>query len=200
MKRGFISMPLILGIVILLVLAGGAYVVLQNQPVRTNTLSETEILAQLSNEWETVQATITIRPALGQSVDPDGIWGYTDVQFIGNNAFLIAFEDGHNAHKAVLSFGDGRFVLEEVFQNQSAFTATKWQELVNTYGDPSYPIGSYARSIVRDKKIVTFPELTKVPENIFIDYLETNDGSSTSSVSEKNGGVFICELIVQVLI
>jgi hypothetical protein len=139
--------------------------------------SESEVLANLKADWQSVQASITFRPSYHNQTENAGkIWRYpTAVQFIGNNNILVRFEDDNNAHAAVFNFNGKGFKLLALFRNQAEFTLSDWQEIVNKYGDshyvngdPAYTISTYATDLVRNGKIVTFPSLTSVSENIFV--------------------------------
>lgn len=132
--------------------------------------SETEILASLKTNWRTVQLSIPFRPAYHNQAENAGkIWRTpTAVQFIGKNNVLVGFEDDNNAHVAVFNFNGSKFTFSEVFKNQSEFTLSDWQNLVNKYGGSSYSVGTYTTGLIRNKQIVSFPDLTKVPENIFV--------------------------------
>ena len=135
-------------------------------PVNTQTLtttnktfSETEIIKNLKTNWQSFQASIPFRPGHPGTTAWSGPY---KVQFIGNDNLLVGFEDGYVASMVLLNFGSGQFKILEVFNNRGPFTISEWQNLVNEYGDPSYPVGSYTTD-----EIVSSPDLTKVTENVF---------------------------------
>ena len=136
----------------------------------SKTFSESEIIASLKTNWQSIQASVPFRPAYHNQVeDAKKIWRTpTVVQFIGKNNILVRFEDDNNAHVAVFNFNGSKFSFSEVFKNQSEFTLSDWQNLVNKYGNSSYSVGTYTTDLIRNKQIVSFPDLTKVSENIFV--------------------------------
>ncbi|MDO8676185.1 MAG: hypothetical protein Q7K16_00800 [Candidatus Azambacteria bacterium] len=139
-------------------------------PTPVKTFSESEIIASLKTNWQSIQASVPFRPAYHNQVeDAKKIWSNPNaVQFIGKNNVLVRFEDDNNAHVAVFNFNGGKFNFSEVFKNQSEFTLSDWQNLVKKYGDTSYSVSTYTGDLVRNKQIVSFPDLTKVSENIFV--------------------------------
>lgn len=142
----------------------------RNPTISGQTFSESEIIASLKTNWQTVQASIPFRPAYhNQAEDAKKIWRTpTAVQFIGKNNVLVRFEDDDNAHVTVFNFNGSKFTFSEIFKNQNEFTLSDWQNLVNKYGDSSYSVGTYTTGLIRNKQIVSFPDLTKVSENIFV--------------------------------
>ena len=142
----------------------------QIQTPVNKTFSESEVIASLKTNWQAVQASIPFRPAYhNQAEDAKKIWRTpTAVQFIGKNNILVRFEDDNNAHVAVFNFNGSKFNSSEVFKNQSEFTLSDWQNLINKYGDSSYSVGTYTTGLIRNKQVVSFPDLTKVSENIFV--------------------------------
>lgn len=134
-----------------------------------NKTSESEVIASLKTNWRAVQDLIPFQPGVYyQSGVPVSSWWFSDVQFIGENTILVGFTDDNNPHVAVLKFDNGKFSLLKVFENQGDFFLPDWQNLVDQYGDNSYPVSTYTRGLLRNKQIVSFDELTKVPENIFV--------------------------------
>ena len=188
--KGFTNIVLII-VVVAIVALGGYFVFSKksepvsqtgnNLPTQTNTqntnptpvsktYSESEILANLKTNWQFTQTLITFRPSYhNQTEDAKKVWRTpTTVQFIGKNNVLVRFEDDNNAHVAIFKFDSSKFSLLEVFKNQSEFTLSDWQNLVNKYGDSSYSVSTYTTGLIRNKEIVSFTDLTKVSENIFI--------------------------------
>ena len=186
-QKGFANIVLI---VLVVVLAGAAGyfafikkfepVVEQQTPTPTTntqtptpaskTVSESEFIASLKTNWQTVQTSIPFRPAYhNQAEDTKKIWRTsTALQFIGKNNVLVRFEDDNNTHVAVFNFNGSKFTFSEIFRNQSEFTLSDWENLFNKYGDPSYIIGTYTTDLIRNKQIVNFTDLTKVSENTFV--------------------------------
>ena len=142
----------------------------QNSNQSNQTFSESEILASLKTNWQSTQSLITFRPSYhNQAEDVKKVWrNPSAIRFIGKNNVLVRFEDDNNVHVAVFNFNGSKFNLLEVFKNQSEFTLLDWQNLVNKYGDTSYSVSTYTTGLVRNKQIVSFPDLTKVSENIFV--------------------------------
>ena len=148
--------------------------------------TESEILAQLNSDWQSIQATFKNRPGHPGTI----AWiGPYMVQFIGRNNLLIDYEDGYVANTAVLNYESGQFKILETFNNHGLFTLSEWQDLVKKYGDPTYPVSSYSINAIRNNEIISFPELTKVPENVFVkDYPLI---SETDTYTYKNHGFTI---------
>ena len=190
-QRGFI-VPLLLAIIAILLVGGGIYVYTQNkQPAQavtespsvqpttlvqeqtqttttttsSDTFPENEILASLKTNWTATQTLISFRPSHPGTtawLSPDS------VQFIGENNLLVRFEDGYNPGIAVLNFQGNTFKVLETFKNQAEFTLSAWQNLVTKYGASLYPVSTYTTSLVRNGQIVSYVELTKVSENVFV--------------------------------
>jgi len=192
-QKGFANIVLIV-VIVAIVAVGGYFMFVKKSapiaqqptptPTQTNTpvsptptptpvsktFSESEILASLKTNWQSTQTLITFRPSYhNQAEDAKKVWrNPSTVQFIGKNSVLVRFEDDNNVHVAVFNFNGSKFSLLEVFKNQSEFTLTDWQNLVKKYGDTSYSLSTYTTGLIRNKQIVSFPDLTKVSENIFV--------------------------------
>lgn len=149
-----------------------------------NNFSELEILANLKTNWQAAQTSIAFRPAYhNQTEDAKKIWRLPSaVQFIGKNSIIVRFEDDTNVHVAVLNFDGGKFNLLETLRNKNDFTFSGWQNLVNTYGSPSYTVSTYATNLVKNGQIVNFLDLTKVSENIFVKEYWQDTSISTESL------------------
>ena len=186
-QKGFANIVLIAVIVVLIGAVGYFAFVKKSEPIAeqpaptpaTNTqtptpanktFSESEVIASLKTNWQTVQTSISFRPSFhNQAEDAKKVWRTPSaIQFIGKNNVLVRFEDDNNVHVAVFKFDNGKFSLLEVFKNQAEFSLSDWQNLVNKYGDSSYSVSTYTTGLVRNKQIVSFTELTKVSENIFV--------------------------------
>ena len=184
-QKGFANIILVVVVVILVGVVGYFVFVKKSEPITqqptstptsntqtptpvNKTLSESEIIARLKTDWQSVQVLIPFRPVYhNQAENAAKIWRTPSaVQFIGKNNVLVRFEDDNNVHVAV--FNGSKFNLSEVFKNQGEFTLSDWQNLVKKYGDSSYSVGTYTTSLIRNKQIVSFPDLTKVSENIFV--------------------------------
>ena len=168
-NKGFI-VPILLGIIILLLVVFGAYIYKSKKAEAPDVMSEIEIITSLKNNWPSIQASIPFRPTHPGTT----AWlSPYSVQFIGNNNLLVNFEDGYNPGMAVLNFADSQFKILETFKNQGEFPLVDWQNLVKKYGDVSYFVSTYTVSLLRNNEIVSFQELTKVPENVFVkDYFK----------------------------
>lgn len=170
-QKGFVKMILI-GAMIIFVAGVGYFAFVRQTPLiiegpnPTQTQrSESEIISNLKTNWPSIEALIPFRPEHPGTT----AWGWPgSVQFIGKNNLIVRFEDGYNPGIAVLNFDNNKFTILETFKNQAEFTLSDWQNLVEKYGDSSYPTGTYTIDLVRNKQIVSFQELTKVPENIFV--------------------------------
>ena len=128
--------------------------------------SESEILTSLKNNWTSVQASLPFRPGWPPGAQ---IWFSSgSVQFVGKNSLLVGFEDGHTSHLVILNFNNDEFKILEILKNQSSFSLSDWNKLVSKYGDPSYVVSSYSVNAIKDNKIISFPDLTKVSENVFV--------------------------------
>lgn len=140
-------------------------IIISQPKTSDKVFSETEVIADLKANWQTFQATFENRP-----VHPDTIsWvGPYSVQFIGKNNLLVGYEDGYVASKNVLNYENGEFKTLETFNNRGLFTLSEWKNLINKYGDSSYSVSSYSINAIRNNEIISFPELTKVPENVFV--------------------------------
>lgn len=189
-NKGFAPIAIVLIIIAVLVVGGIVYYVgtknnsipqntqennyqpqTQNTIPNTNpssankTFSETEIIASLKTNWQSIQSLIPFRPGHPSTLawlSPDS------VQFVGKNNLFVRFEDGYNPGIAVLNFDGSKFKILETFKNQGDFTLSDWQNLVKKYGDSSYPVSTYTISLLRNKEIVSFQDLTKVSENVFL--------------------------------
>lgn len=164
-QKGFVNI-LVLGGVVLLVISVG-YFAWSKSPIQNegNPKFEAEIIVDLKSNWQSIQAEIPFRPSHPSTtawLSPDS------VQFISGITLLVRFEDGYNPSIVVLNFDNDQFKVFDTFQNQADFTLSDWQNLVKKYGDSSYALSTYTTSLVRNKEIVSFPDLTKVPENVFV--------------------------------
>lgn len=182
-QKGF-NKVILVGIAILLI-AGGYYIFTRNfqptdsyqEPTLEERLTlETQILTSLKSKWPAIQTSIPFRPSFhNQAEDAAKIWRIPSavqflgrpVKFIGTDNILVRVEDDNNVHTIVFKW-NGALNLEEVLKNQGEFTLSDWKVLAVKYGDPSYQISTYTIDVVRDGKIILFPDLTKVPENIFM--------------------------------
>ena len=135
-----------------------------------NRYSESKILAGLKTDWQTVQTLIPFRPTYhNQAENAAKIWRTPfAVQFIGKNNALVRFEDDNNVHIVLVNSDDGKFNLLETFQNQGEFALSDWQNLISKHGATSYPVSTYTVDLVRNGELVSFQDLTKVPENVFL--------------------------------
>ncbi len=194
-NNGFI-VSFLLGIIILLLVGGGVYIyknkkveapVVVDTDIQNNVITEAEILVSLKNDWQTIQTSISFRP------NHPGTTAWLSpysVQFIGNNNLLVSFEDGYSVGMAVLNFTNSQFKILETFKDKGEFTLIEWQNLVKKYGDASYSVNTYTVSLMRNNEIVSFEELTKVPENVFVkDYFITPPTKNTYTY--KNHGFTI---------
>lgn len=166
-QKGLANIVLIVVIVAIITVGGYFIFVKKSEPA---IFSELEILTNLKANWQSIQTLIPFRPAYHNQIeDAKKIWrSPKTVQFIGRNSVLVRFEDDDQVHVAVFKFDDSKFDLLEVFKNQGEFILSEWQNLVKKYGNIDYLVSTYTTDLVRNKQIVSFQDLTKVPENIFI--------------------------------
>lgn len=177
---GLAPIAIILIVAGILALAGGGWWYLQNQQKavapaqnqqasqQNSAVSETDILNNLKSSWITVQNLISFRPSF-HNQNQAKVWrGPLSVQFISAQNLLVSFEDDNNTHVAVFQFSNSQFLLREVIQNVTEFPFQDWQAIVKKYGDSTYPVSTYTKSLVRNGQMVNYDDLTKVPENVFL--------------------------------
>ena len=193
-----IANVILIGAVFLLIAVGGYFVVTQkSEPITEEIVnnqtqySELEIIPNLKSNWQAIQALVPFRPGHPGTL----AWSNPDaVQFFGNDNLLIRFEDGYMSVTAVLNFSNDQFKILETFKNHGEFTFSDWQSLVKKYSDSSYPVSTYTIGLVRNKEILSFPELTKVPENVFVkNYWETSSNTNVSTLVKiySHGGLCV---------
>jgi len=179
-QKGSVAVIISIIVVTLLALLGGLYlstmytivdwkierVIGPGLPPLDNSKSELEIITNLKANWQSIQALISFRPGWPPEAT---IWmNPFSVQFIGKNNLLVGIEDGHTPNIVVLNFDNGKFKVLETFRNQADFTLSDWQNLVRKYGDLFYSPSSYSIDDIQNGKIISFPDLTKVSENVFL--------------------------------
>lgn len=160
--------------IIVLLLAVGVYAwfawqgneqpTLGPQESAENENSQATALSALENDWGQFSAGLDIQPTMGATA-----WYYTGVQFIFDDTFFVQFEDGHIGNIALVKYQDGGLQLLKLFENQYTLSDQEYSELLRQYGHQSYYVTSYTISIFRDGEILSFDELTKVPENIILE-------------------------------
>lgn len=183
-QRGAVNIVLVV-LVVVVALGYFAFRNGSNIPDKVEgTAPETELLSRLINDWSSVQALIPIRPNHHNQIENEKkIWrSPSAVQFLKTNNILVRLEDDNDVHAAVFSFTNNKFDLVEFFKSQGEFSEADWQKLVDKYSEFSYKITTYARDLVRNKEIVSFDNLTYVPENIFVQgYYNTSDSDETAN-------------------
>ena len=180
-QKGFVNIVLIV-LVVILAGAVGYFVLRKPTPtVQVSMPTESEILVSLKTNWQTVQALIPFRPVYHNQAENEAkIWRTpTAAQFLGKNDVVVRFEDDNNVHVAVFNFDGGKFSLLETFQNQGEFASSDWQNLINKYGAASYSPSTYAKDLMRNGELVSFQDLTRVTENVFLkNYWAVSQSSS----------------------
>ncbi len=141
------------------------------------TYSNQQIVSIIEANWQNIQSSITIKPSFhNQQANSNAIWrGPLAVQFIAENTVLVQIEDDDNSHIVIFKFVDGHFIFLEIIESQADFTLDDWQDLENKYNGGGFPIQTYTKEVVRNGEIVSFDNLTLIPENIFVrNYWENN--------------------------
>lgn len=96
----------------------------------------------------------------------NGKWTVNDVAQIAPATLVVEFEDGHNAHVAVLDATQKKVLT--VMQDQARFSSSTWQSLIASYGAADYSPKFFTTSVVQSGQIQTYNQLTQVPENVFL--------------------------------
>ncbi len=132
------------------------------------------VLRALENNWSALEKDIPQRPSGGSSGSP---WHKPyHAQFIGNDALLIAFEDGHSVVVAVVGFdcvggraqGDFR-VLDTTSVYDFPMEEDKWSELRVGFGDFRHPPNTYSSiSVYSDGGWLEIQDWREIGSNIFI--------------------------------
>ena len=136
-------------------------------PIPTATASAGELLAYFETSWPNVESGLSIRPSYHDSAKTK-VWGLpTAVQFIGNGILLARVEDDNDVHVVIFRLNGDHFTVAEVIPSTGSLPSLAWQALVTKYGADTYPITTYTLDLVREGRIVSFPRLTLVPENVF---------------------------------
>lgn len=166
-KKG--SANIVLIIIIVLLLSAAGYLAASKRTlapaneVPNYSASENKIVSDLLSSWVATQAKFAVKA--GES----GTYNQPDkIQFISANTLLAHYDDGLVDHISVLRYENNTFAELKNVGVMSAMALDAWQTLVGTYGDSKYPVGSYTTNILRNGRGIEFPELTKVPENVFV--------------------------------
>jgi len=168
-KKG--SANIILVIIIVLLLGVIGYLAMKNPsplPAPANeapdyNANENKIIGELRSFWVATQAKFAIKA--GES----GTYNQPDkVQFIASTTLIAHYDDGLVDHISVLRYQNGTFIELKNVGVMSTMPQDAWQALVDVYGDIKYPVGSYTTNVFRNGKGIEYPEITKVPENIFV--------------------------------
>jgi hypothetical protein len=159
-------LPIVLLVTATLILTG--YVLsktrVPKEPVPSDSTTTPAIYQQdqiqmLLAGWPLLSKQITLSPA-------NGSWFISAIQLIASSTVLVSFEDGHDAHTAVVDLASSH--IKTVYQSKTRFAKNEWKNIVASYGAPAYVPATYVRSIVRGTKLVAFDQFTKVPENVFV--------------------------------
>ena len=119
---------------------------------------EKDTISQFLGRWDNLQKNIPFKPVLGGAG-----WFVDYFQFMGNNTFLVSFEDGHVLHAAIHKKQDDQFTLMESFEN-IPFKSTEWNSLEEKYGDQKYTVTTYGKGGDKNSS-----EWIKISDNIFIE-------------------------------
>lgn len=166
-RKGSANIVLIIIIVLLLsavgYLAASKRTLAPTDEVSNSGESENKIVSDLLSSWVATQAKFAAKA--GES----GTYNQPDkVQFISANTLLAHYDDGLVDHISVLRYESRTFTELKNVGVMSTMAPDAWQTLVGVYGDEKYLASSYTTNILRNGKGIEFPELTKVPENIFV--------------------------------
>lgn len=142
----------------------------QNSPEATkiNTVADNQkILNNLVNNWKSIG--VSILP--GFPNPSQAFYGYPDViQFIGNNAVIISYQDGFNPLFAVLRYDAGQQKFSYLDKHGSPdfkLTGTLWNEWRGQYGDTSFSPQTYKFSSSRTGDAVYPSDWKLIAENPF---------------------------------
>ncbi|MDO8569355.1 MAG: hypothetical protein Q7R89_01035 [bacterium] len=184
-QKGFANIVLIVVIVMVVVGAVGYFafvkksepIVQQPTPTQTNTPAPTPTptptASQVPNEDTLIKqllaSWVTIQSKFSSKAGESGTYNQpSKVQFIAKDTFLVYYDDGLVDHISILQFKNGTFVELKNVGVMSTMPINEWQALVKTYGDQNFSISNYTTDILRNGKQVSYTELTKVPENVFV--------------------------------
>lgn len=130
---------------------------------------ERAVLAALASGWPSLEKQIPFRPSFHDLDFPKTWPPPIEVQFIGGGALLVEFEDDDTANAAVMKRDEDGFRFLQSFRGKPAFSPVEWEGLVRKYGDSHRVVSTYTKSVIRNRQIVNFTKLTKVPENVFLE-------------------------------
>jgi len=132
-------------------------------PTTSQVPSEDTLIKQLLSSWATTQSKFSSKAGESGTYNQP-----SKVQFIAKDTFLVYYDDGLVDHISILQFKNGIFVELKNVGVMSTMPLNQWQTLVKTYGDQNFSVSNYATDILRNGKQVSYTELTKVPENVFV--------------------------------
>ncbi|TSC59693.1 MAG: hypothetical protein LiPW15_713 [Parcubacteria group bacterium LiPW_15] len=165
------SVNIILVIIIVLLLGTVGYLATRTPsplPAPANeapdyNANENKIISDLLSSWVATQAKFAIKASESGTYNQPN-----KVQFIASTTLLVHYDDGLVDHISVLRYQNGTLTELKNVGVMSTMPQDAWQALVDVYGDSKYPVGSYTTNVFRNGKGIEYPELTKVPENIFV--------------------------------
>ncbi len=147
------------------------------EPVETLSCHESNdirmgVIQSLENNWAELELEIPERPSLGAT---EWFTPY-HVQFLGNDALMIAFEDGHSEKVSVVGFDcfdgevEGSFrVLDTESVYDFALDEELWTQLRARFGDFRYSPTNYSSiSVFVDGEKIEIEDWTQVDANLFI--------------------------------
>src|SRR3989338_2418895 len=126
--------------------------------------TERAVINNFIAQWSKLQQSIPMQPVLGSTS-----WNVDDLQFIGDNTILVAFEDGHIMGVAVYQYDSVHtFTYLALYKDEYPFSQDSWQQVVTQYGNADYQVATYTKEIVRGTDVARFDDWTSVPENKFM--------------------------------
>lgn len=148
-----------------------------DDPVVTMTCHESNdirmgVIESLEDSWAELEPEIPERPSLGST---EWFTPY-HVQFLGNDALMIAFEDGHSELVSVIGFDcfdgevEGDFsVLDTESVYDFPLEGDVWNQLRARYGDFRYSPTTYSSvSVFINGEKIEINDWTQLDANIFI--------------------------------
>jgi hypothetical protein len=105
-------------------------------------------IEKVSSDWKNIQSTLPFKPVLGASE-----WFIDYFQFIGNNYFIVAYEDGHVTHATIFNEENGKFTHIKSYENYP-FNMNQMKEILNSYGDKDFPDSYEVKEIDGVRKFV----------------------------------------------
>jgi hypothetical protein len=132
-------------------------------PTAFQVPSEDILIKKLLTSWVAIQSKFSSKAGESGTYNQP-----SKIQFIAKDTFFVYYDDGLVDHISILQFKNGTFVELKNVGVMSNMPLNEWQALVKTYGDQNFSDSNYTTDILRNGKQVSYTELTKVPENVFV--------------------------------